>query len=465
MAKFRKAVVYIMTAVCVLTLIAATVLIAGTVPAYAATDGVEYTNVLDDLAKDDSFNVANYPTEVNSKELRVIQIAESSDKELFIYTYQPAAKCVASSINISRTINDAISPKNYKLELLNSNGVFYKYIVKDFAVSDDPTRYYVIPSILRPFEDGDEETGNGNTISEVPYEVGKQYCFGTINGKPYCNVVDVETITITDKFVGFVRYSDGYLTFYGACDSHFVAFNTDKPMDRLMEADVYYTRQDYTISMTDAYGLVKRYGDVEECYAYPTYKEKVEHEGNGFAASKYTWDRIETVEQFLAENDLTQNVYSGAIIDVKVASKITDEGKAALSGKKWVLRFTETAYSFAQHSMQSFSEQGTLVGDVMILRLKFETDGIVYNLGVVDNKQTGSKDPINSEEVDVDVTFNVLDWFSGSGGRLKKIAAIILLVLLLLLVLFLVRIIAVPFRLIGSGVKSIKKSIKKRNRE
>ena len=43
-------------------------------------------------------------------------------------------------------------------------------------------------------------------------------------------MVDIETITITDKFVGFVRYKDGFKLYVGACDSHFVAFNTDKPI-------------------------------------------------------------------------------------------------------------------------------------------------------------------------------------------------------------------------------------------
>lgn len=68
---------------------------------------------------------------------------------------------------------------------------------------------------------------------------------------------------------------------------------------------------------------------------------------------------------------------------------------------------------------------------------------------------------------------NFFDWLSGAENRAKKIAAIILLVLLLLLLLpvlpyvvkFLVWLIALPFRLIGSGVKSIKKSVKKRDRE
>ena len=67
--------------------------------------------------------------------------------------------------------------------------------------------------------------------------------------------------------------------------------------------------------------------------------------------------------------------YHGAIIDVNYATKLTDAAMSELQGKKWVLRFAETSYylNSAQGSTVSMS---TLVGDVTILRLKFETDGI-----------------------------------------------------------------------------------------
>lgn len=67
-------------------------------------------------------------------------------------------------------------------------------------------RYYAISSIYRPFDENiDKQASGGNTVTEVNYAVNKQYCFGEINGKPYVNCVDIETIVVTDKFVGFVR--------------------------------------------------------------------------------------------------------------------------------------------------------------------------------------------------------------------------------------------------------------------
>ena len=246
-----------------------------------AESGVTYSGVLDDLKKDSSFDESFYPVTAGDYSLKLIQIAESTDGELFLYVYQPSGQAKnlkASSINISTTLNDEISYRNYKVRLLNSSGVFYKYIVSDFKVLAEPARYYAISSIYRPFDESiDNQAEHGNMVTEVNYPVNKQYCFSEINGKPYCNVVDIETITITDKFVGFVRYMDGFKLYVGACDSHFVAFNTDKPIDKLLEADVYYTTQKYSYSFVPFAGENETFGEKLDEYAYLKYTDKVEH--------------------------------------------------------------------------------------------------------------------------------------------------------------------------------------------
>lgn len=420
-----------------------------------------YSAVLDDLKKDTSFNTENYPTKADDYSLQIIQLAESSDKELFVYVYQPSGQTknfTACSVNISTTINDNISFINYKLQKLNSNGVFFKYKVSDFTVKTEPTRYYAISSIYRPFDESiDKPASDGNTVTEVNYNVSKQYCFGEINGKPYVNCVDIETIVVTDKFVGFVRYKDGFKLYVGACDSHFVAFNTDKPIDKLLEADVYYTMQKYSWSVVPLQGEKETFGEKSENYAYLKYTDKVEHTGGGLFAGTYKWDRIETTQQFIAENDLTQNVYSGAIIDVSVANKITDEGKAALQGKKWVLRFAETSYSLSGYpSTGSTFENTTLVGDVTILRLKFETDGITYNLGTIDNKQSGSDDPVN----DTDIRIKLPDGLKRIlmlilGALLLIVLLVILMPILPTIISAIIKIILLPFKLIAAIFKAI----------
>ena len=425
--------------------------------AVAAEKNKTASGVIEDLSKDASFNAANYPSNAKDYSLSVMQLAESTDKELFVYVYQPSGdKVRASSINISTTINDEISFFNYPLELLNFEGTLFKYKVTNFEIKKDPVRYYAISSIYRPFDAGigDEKSGN-NTINEVNYAVNKQYCFGEINGKPYINCIDIETIVVTDKFVGFVRYKDGFKLYVGACDSHFVAFNTDKPIDKLLEADVYYTTQEYSSSWAALVGEKETFGDKADKYAYLKYTDKVEHAGGGWFAGTYKWDRIQTIDDFI-KGENRENIYHGAVLDVKISSKLTDEALTELKGKKWVLRFAETNYSLSSnYATGATFESYTLVGDVTILRLKFETDGITYNLGVIDNKQTGSTEPSNSTGIKVEPN-------ATGKGIIYLILFVLLLVLLAPLLPYvlnaIILIVSLPVKLISEIVKLIKSS-------
>ena len=418
------------------------------------------SGVLEDLSKDASFNSANYPSNAKDFSLSVMQLAESTDRELFVYVYQPGGdKVKASSINISTTINDDISFFNYSLELLNFEKTLFKYKVTGFEVKKDPVRYYAISSIYRPFDAGigDKKSGN-NTVNEVNYAVNRQYCFGEINGKPYVSCVDIETIVITDKFVGFVRYKDGFKLYVGACDSHFVAFNTDKPIDKLLEADVYYTSQSYSWLFALGVGQNETFGDKKDNYAYLKYTDKVEHTGDGFFAGTYKWDRIQTVDDFI-NGENREDVYHGAVLDVKVSSKLTDEALNELKGKKWVLRFVETSYTLSSGANGSTSTKSALIGNVTILRLKFETDGITYNLGVIDNKQTGSTEPSNSTDIKVEPN-------ATGKGILYLILFVLLLVILAPLLPYVLNavifIVSLPIKRVSEIVKLIKSSKEKR---
>ena len=430
------------------------------VPVIAKAESkVTYTNVLEDLQRDSSFSKENYPEKATDYSLQLIQLAESSDKELFVYVYQPSGQLkglVASSINISTTINDAVSYHNYKLELLNADGVFFKYKVSDFVVKDDAVRYYAITSVYRKWDKTiDPATGNDNTVTEVNYNVSKQYAFGTINGKPYVNCVNIDTIVVTDKFVGFVRYENGFTLYNSACDSHFVAFNTDKPIDKLLEADVYYTTQSYNWNWTAFVGEKETFGTKQDNYSYLKYTDKVEHTGEGWFAGTYKWDRIQTVDDFISGEN-RENIFHGAVLDVKVSTKLTDSALNELKGKKWVLRFTETAYSFTPDYTGTGSQysSSTVVGDVTILRLKFETDGITYNLDTIDNKQTGGKDPSNKTDIDVNL--------NDTGKKLAALIMLILAIILLAPVLpyilkAVVWIVMLPINGIAALIKAIKR--------
>ena len=90
---------------------------------------------------------------------------------------------------------------------------------------------------------------------------------------------------------------------------------------------------------------------------------------------------------------------------------------------QWVLRFAETDY-MEYNGMWNPHKDMTKISEVTILRLKFETNGLVYNLGVIDNKQSGDEVPGNNEN----------SWFD---NLIKWLIRIALTVLAAILVIFL----------------------------
>ena len=227
--------------------------------------------------------------------------------------------------------------------------------------------------------------------------------------------------------------------------------------DDSSQKSAYYTTQSYSWLFAIGVGERETFGDKADKYAYLKYTDKVEHTGDGLFAGTYKWDRIQTVDDFL-KGENCDNIYHGAVLNVKTSSKLTDDALAELKGKKWVLRFTETSYALNSGGNGSSSSRSTLVGDVTILRLKFETDGITYNLGVIDNKQTGGKEPSNETEIDVSLNDN--------GKTILYLLMLILLVVLCAPVLpyilqGIVWIITLPVK----GISALTKSIKRRRAE
>lgn len=417
---------------------------------------VRYTGALEDLRKAENFDPSYYPTKEGDYTVSLIQIAESKDNELFVYTYQPASdeRITASSINISRTSELNVTPQNYYLTLLSREGVFCKYVVKDFKVSDEPTRYYAIPSIFRFWvNDIDGDQSGSQTVTEKPFEVAEQFRFGTLNGKEYVERKKIDVITVTSKFVGFVRYTGEYkLGFMNTAltdfDCHFVAFNTDRRIDTLLEADLSYVKQDFSAKSWVSGGTVPHY---ETTYGERSDQIKVElmcdqsvdHTGSFIYGSSFSFNRIQSVTDFLSSEE-TSNVYKCGVFETIEKRTLTDDVKAELEDKSWVLRFLETNRT-NKTTLGGTEYSSTLVGDVTILRLKFVTDGITYNLGVVDNKQTGGTDPVNVIRRLLGLN-PVIAWL---------LLAVILIVVLIVLMPFLPAILSFLFKLIVWIVKAV----------
>ena len=108
----------------------------------------EYSFVLDDLKRDSSFYVSNYSKTSKGSSwystCSVIAVAESINKELFIYVYDSAGQGL-----IFESVSFSISEKLflYNLEPVNGTTRFHKLLVKDFPVSDDSSRSYNIKGL------------------------------------------------------------------------------------------------------------------------------------------------------------------------------------------------------------------------------------------------------------------------------------------------------------------------------
>lgn len=388
-----------------------------------------HSAVMDDLQKDSAFNAENYPSVDGDFSLQVIQIAESSDGELFVYVYQPSndtRDLVASSINISQNMegDNPESYHNYTLTLLSTQGVFDKYRVENFTLKEDVLRYYSISAIYRVFnEEIDQAPTDDNTIEQVAYPVGQLWTATTYNGAPIYAVRYLELITIETKHIGFIRYSEGGFFIQKNIDSHFVAFSTDRQIDDLLEVEMSYTLQDVsritTVTLFDTRVSETRGEPVK--YDVVLSKNDIVSDDGGWWGDAYEYNRIQRIDDFRT----------------KEGENLSEKSLEALDGKEWVLRFCETDYKYgvlttSETSTQYFDE-GTDALSVVIFRMEFEYDGQIYNLGVVDNITHGA-----SVMPDIDTGSNMPNWitniFSGNGTPtwLKVIIAVIVVIVIII---------------------------------
>ena len=128
--KRKRAACLLLAFVCVLQLL---VVFGLTVTAAGETSSV--SGVLDDLKRDPDFKVEDYPENPDDHSVKVIQVAEGSNGELFVYVYRPEGTSNvahrADSINMSLQdpTNKSVKPSysRYLLTWLNSNGTLEKY--------------------------------------------------------------------------------------------------------------------------------------------------------------------------------------------------------------------------------------------------------------------------------------------------------------------------------------------------
>ena len=398
------------------------------------------TSVMQDL-QETTLNVDDYPTKTvaelkanNEPFLQVIRIAESTTDELYIYVYQPCdeeKEIEAVKVVINRTAD--LEQKNasvYDLQLVSSEGVFDKYLVKDLKVlSSLSLRNYAITSLMRKYDKslGDEEKygKQGGTTDYVPETVAQiWYARTNEDGRREYAYTKDEVVIITDKFHGFIRYKDGFkLWEVPYTDSHFIAFTTDHKIEELLSAEVYYTTKKYDYN-TYSWSSDKTEDIVEEGVPKDTVKkitaeEKGSNDADGWFGHKYEWERIEKLSSFC-------NTEGEALTD-EAKTRLTEIQNAAGENGAWVLRFLETQYTMKSVVLQGLGVQYTFkttrVSNVAILKLTFRTEGITYTMGVVDSMVTPDTEPDGAHnETEWDFLFQQLkDGFNNLKKTLRGI--------------------------------------------
>ncbi len=177
-----------------------------------------YSDVLDDLRKDDTFLLENYPSVSDDYSLSVINIAESLDKELFIYVYQPSNNTVDIKAKMI-SIYDEYSPDgscpnpiDYDLELVSTYDVFDKYLVKDYVVSDEGYRYYNLITLRVEYNEiaHKDEIIEGGTVDMVGLDIGQQWCAYWFNDSLVYEMNVFDTIEVDITTCGHIDIENGF---------------------------------------------------------------------------------------------------------------------------------------------------------------------------------------------------------------------------------------------------------------
>jgi len=398
---------------------------------YASADVKKYSSVMDDLSKDKAFSIANYPSytldyinKINNDELtnndqeflEVVQIAESSSNELYIYVYRPTVmelKLNATSISMSTEYSkdgQNLDLTVYDLELVSESSVFAKYVVKNFTVSQEPERFYNIVTLYRIFNSTIDELSSGSVTEnyEVGMSVGQAWCVYYQNDTLVYEMGTFETLEINVNYTGNFEFSSGIkfgnlLGVFDCGHSWFIAFDLENYIaERIIDADLIYKKR--SVVRTSYVGKEASYsfGDFsEDIEVKLSEKDTASYDGGGWFSKRYTWNRISTGEDFL-KNAEDQDINVSADCFTK------------LKESQWVFAFTETEYTYISEPIvdvgSGSSSIGSITGnayytdiaDVTILRIHFIDDrGVEYNLGVVSDRTNPD---------------NISDGFGGLGG-------------------------------------------------
>lgn len=338
----------------------------------AYAEETKYSDVLDDLRTDTAFNAAEYDNILLHSKTELIQIAESSDRKLFIYLHIVGDKMPFEKIVFNTaTVFAEYDFRSYNLELVGLSGGFCKYLVNDYTTSQDSYHTYSITRLEYPV---DRVVSDDQKVTYEYYPIEQIWTVRTSNGKTEYSYEYVQTVEILDKYVGehhtgvtnaLGQYSSWTETFY-------IAFSTDWVMDDLIEVQI-----EYTVNVANLWGDTIREGDKNKPINIVINSDQTSsYEGDTYTEWWFiSWKSGEESRTFksICKPD-----------EFKSASGITVPKRENGSAFDWVVTFYNNTDTFGGTGTKINAY--TYPADTTILRLKFETDGVCYNLGVLDNR-------------------------------------------------------------------------------
>ena len=321
------------------------------------------------------------------------------------------------------------------------------------TVSDIPERCYSIAGIYRDFDEslGDTLPEAVDTRQYKSYSVAQAWRCYYYNDKLIYEMEKMNVLELDVWATGTVSYSNGFYLYENKCNSHYIGFSPKNyDIAKIYDADIEYTlhkviatyQNDGSHSTYDVVDVIPKKDTLKN---YPNETSYGGNSGGGLFGRKYTWKRIQTVEEFLKEVEEDSNSHFDSV------------DKEALKNAQFVFRFCETDLNSKQ-VWGSTSVTYYVVDSISIVRMYFLTqNGRYYNLGVV-HDLVGTD---NKAEAEVTTGDNILNAFEELSEKLSKwFEKLILIIGIILIVVFLNPIIKI-FEFIINSVLSIVRIITK----
>lgn len=379
-------------------------------PVYASSAETNDSPIAD-LQRDPDFKISDYPYAEEDKSLQVLQIAENKDGGLYVYVYHPSgaddkrARALHMNMSVTRVSDQPTGYNLYALDFVSGDKTIGKYTVKDFKVKSDVVRYYDIASVTRSFIAGvDEEPGGDNTITEKAFPVGQSWTVAGIGDDVEYAMVKRDVVEVTSKYVGTLRYDSP------KADNHIIAFSADRNIETLYEVEIIYTKQNVKVNYLNQIVRQEAQIDVTDTIAADHKDSVVTPNGK---KTVYSWEKIQTASAFCADEGLSDKLDKASAKRMLYDNVIKHD---------WVVRFLTTGYSVTESGapgggvLPTYDQ--TIVFDTCILRLKYEEIGQVYDMGVVDDVQSGA---LPENGIRTWKSSGIVSFFKKLGRAIKKV--------------------------------------------